>query len=744
MALRESYNLNLWSETPVCAGPPGPAVSVEGGNAVTIRRSFVLTAYFLASTAAAQTASPKTPTFFARRDYGVFSSTSIQVADTNGDGIPDLISNYYGSIVVLFGNGDGTFRYGPISNVACCTSLAVSGLNGDGSVDLFFSFSGAGTNGLAVSRGNGDGTFPQPTIYPVNDGMSGFLALGDFNGDGIPDAVATGAMGVWLFTGKGDGTFNPGVLAAALPPGPFEIAAADFNGDNKLDLVVTLRPGGVRGFGAGSVVLLGNGDGTFQAAQTLSMPQNPSGLAAGSLARAGPAGIAIADEDSANVYLYYGNRAGGFSQAPPVNLPGANLGGLAIGDVNGDGVPDLVSSQAYVAYGKGDGHFSQPRSYTVNTAYGEANVLLADLRNNGQTDIVTSGYYAISVLLNEGKGRLEDGIWTAVTGGATCGVSADFNGDGKPDIAVNNSQGVTILLGTGNAAKPFTPGTTIALANAGCPVTGDLNGDGKPDLLVPANGTVVAYLGNGDGTFSLASTTAAPSGGFLALGDFNHDGKLDFATSGNLLALGNGDGTFQTPTDIVANPPSAGFSGIAAGDINNDGWTDLVLTIGNGLYGDTVFVLLNNREAGFTQVPANFGEDTIQPILVDLDGDGNLDLVLQPTRFGGAEIHLGNGMGGFSAGQGLTGLEFVPGFNFVADLNGDGIPDIGVLQGDTLEIYFGKGAAAYSSRFYIGTGPSPGGLFVANLHGQPPGKGLPDIVVPDTSGGVMVLLNLTK
>jgi hypothetical protein len=79
---------------------------------------------------------------------------------------------------------------------------------------------------------------------------------------------------------------------------------------------------------------------------------------------------------------------------------------------------------------------------------------------------------------------------------------------------------------------------------------------------------------------SLQSTTPTPSGGFLALADFNHVGKLDFATSGNLLALGNGDGTFQAPTDIVANLPFSGFSGIAAGDLNNDGWPDLVLTNG--------------------------------------------------------------------------------------------------------------------------------------------------------------------
>ncbi|MGA2577369.1 MAG: VCBS repeat-containing protein [Bryobacteraceae bacterium] len=80
----------------------------------------------------------------------------------------------------------------------------------------------------------------------------------------------------------------------------------------------------------------------------------------------------------------------------------------------------------------------------------------------------------------------------------------------------------------------------------------------------------------------------------------------------------------------------------------------------------------------------------------------------------------------------------------MADINGDGIPDIEILQSDTIEIYLGEGGATYATPFCIGTGPFPGDILVENLHGQSPTKGLPDIVVPDTSGGVMVLLNLTK
>ncbi len=251
------------------------------------------------------------------------------------------------------------------------------------------------------------------------------------------------------------------------------------------------------------------------------------------------------------------------------------------------------------------------------------------------------------------------------------------------------------------------------------------------------NGTVVAYLGNGNGTFTLTSTTPTPSSGYLALGDFNRDGKLDFATSGNLIALGNGDGTFQAPTDIVADPPSSGYSGIAAGDINNDGWTDLVLTNFAVPYNNT-FGLLNNHQGGFAQVPTNFGELTAQPILADLTGNGILDLILEEPAGGEAVVYFGNWKGAFTLQVSLAGpITNTPGINLVADVNGDGIPDIWKSTS-------AKGAAPTPHHSVSGTGPSPGSVLVENLHGQLPKLDLPDIVVPDFSAAVMVLPNLTK
>jgi len=708
----------------------------------------VFLASILALAGSVGAASPIMPTFLARQDYVGLNSNWVQVGDTNGDRIPDIIADWEGTFEVLFGNGDGTFRPGPVSQPgdALGQGFVAADLNADGIVDLIIPTGG----GVKICPGNGDGTFQSGSTYSVNDGGMYFAVVGDFNGDGIPDIASPGGQGVWLFTGKGDGTFNAGVLAASVPQAygnviP-DIASADFNGDGKLDLVVNIPWGGPAHPGQGMVVLLGNGNGTFQTPLSLPSPKSVLNLAAGKLSNGHP-GI-IATNTNGGVYALFGNGAGKFSTPHKVNLPGSlGGGGVAVGDVNGDGIGDLVSAGGYIAFGTANGSFSSPIHYTV---VGGANiVVLPDLRNNGLTDIVTSSYEAVSVLLSQGKGRYEDGAWTAVPGAGACGATADYNGDGKPDLAVATSTGVSILLGTGKIPKAFTTGTPIGLTGAACVITGDLNGDGIPDLLVAVNGNpnaLVSYLGNGDGTFTLKSTTPTPnSGGYVVLADFNQDGKLDFATSGNLIALGNGDGTFQAPVPILSSVPLGCCSGIAVGDINNDSWPDLVLT-NEGVSPEEIgCLLLNNRQGGFKQLSWPFSAATTQPILADLNSDGNLDAVLQGTG-GGAYIYFGNGKGSFSYQTMFFG-DFNgggPGFNIVADLNGDGIPDIGLQWGDTIDIFLGEPGATYAYSLSIGTGPAPGSVLIEDLHGQSASSGRPDIVVPDFSGGVTVLFNKTK
>jgi len=705
----------------------------------------VLAACLLAGPIDVSAASPEKPTFFARRDYPDYAFNQAAVADTNGDGIPDLIESIGGSVQVLFGNGNGTFRQGPETRTGMgfAPSFATADLTG-GTVDLVM----AGQNedyawGIGVCLGNGDGTFQTAVFYPAgSDTNTSAIALGDFNGDGIIDAVTAGVSGIWLFTGKGGGAFNPGVLIPFNPGGPLggDLAAADFRKDGKLDLVASTL--------TGFAVLLGNGDGTFQPQQNFSNLQNPGNnpcdFAVGPLSSGGYPAIVANCASLSQVPVYLGNGKGGFSQPVYVSMPGEAV--QVVADVNGDGIPDLVSSYGYVALGEGGGKFKAPVLYPVEDSIETVggSVVAAHLRSASFVDLVVQGTGAVSVLLNTDNKGFEDGRWTALPSPAGCGAAADYNGDGKPDLAVNTSEGISILLGTGSASAPFTLGTPIALSGAGCLVTGDLTGSGNAGLLVPTATAVDAYLGDGNGTFTLKSSTPVATEGYVALADFNRDGKLDFASSANVLALGNGDGTFKTPVPLVASLPTGGFTNIAAGDLNGDGWPDLVLT--NWYYTETIYILLNNQHGGFTESTIACKEPYCSPsqvILADVNGDGNLDIVVGEALAGGAVIYLGNGKGGFTEKSSLSAVLMATGPIMVGDVNGDGVPDIGMMQAGTLGIFLGNGDGTYTAPFYIGAGPGPADILTENLHGQAASAGLPDIVAPDGTGGVMVLINTT-
>ena len=281
------------------------------------------------------------------------------------------------------------------------------------------------------------------------------------------------------------------------------------------------------------------------------------------------------------------------------------------------------------------------------------------------------------------------------------------------------------------------------MSGAACPITGDVNGDGIPDLLFGANGLggVGVYLGNGDGTFRLASVIPSGPANNLVLGDFNHDGKLDFADSSNTMALGNGDGTFQTPVSILTTLPPPGYmEWIAAGDLNNDGFTDLVYVA--GVDGTGLYILLNNQHGGFTETTLMGVGGFNSVMLGDLNGDGNLDAVgTLETAY--ATVYLGNGAGGFTLSEDNIPFPFIDSLPAqIGDVNGDGIPDLLLPADGSVGIALGKGDGTYYPPFVVGVGGGLGQILLQTLHGQ--AAGLPDLVEPDANGGVTVLINLTK
>ncbi len=210
-------------------------------------------------------------------DYDVYV---LAVGDFNGDGKPDLVLNGAGGLNLLEGNGDGTFG-APINFAQIDGTRAVArDLNEDGKLDLVVTGQDAYGGVVTVFLGNGDGTF-LPGVSYATGGYAYGLAIGDVNGDGKLDLVATdlgtypayadGAVSVLL--GNGDGTFGAAANYAA-GTYPTTVAIGNFGGDGKLDLVVNQGASNTYNLATSVVVLLGDGDGTFR--RRSPMPSAPS------------------------------------------------------------------------------------------------------------------------------------------------------------------------------------------------------------------------------------------------------------------------------------------------------------------------------------------------------------------------------------------------------------------------------------------------------------------------------------
>jgi hypothetical protein len=307
---------------------------------------------------------------------------------------------------------------------------------------------------------------------------------------------------------------------------------------------------------------------------------------------------------------------------------------VAAGDFNGDGRVDVVvtinTPQISLALltGNGDGTFDAAVHFPNTSGFDSPDVVATDLNDDGRLDVVILHSIAcftapcvaaevITVMLGNGDGTFQTRELAAPQHMHAM-EAGDFNRDGTPDLAIGSENTkLHILLGTGDGTFVRQPEMTLIpggdLFSAVNDVdVADFNRDTVQDLVLPlgnGNGNVI-LLGNGDGTFreSFRITQNATSSPLnLAVADFNLDGSPDIAramANGNSglmeIASGNGDGTFQAPVRYLVPPNQSSLGGIfiTASDFNGDSKPDVALAVG----GASAFlnVLINSTGGGPT------------------------------------------------------------------------------------------------------------------------------------------------
>lgn len=389
----------------------------------------------------------------------------------------------------------------------------VADLNGDGIPDL----AGAGRNAASVMLGSANGTF-RPKVDYAAGGPAQDLTAGDFNGDGRVDlavSINDPAISLGLLTGNGDGTFNAPVtfqINSAHVDSP-AIVATDLDNDGRLDLVLAHA---ISCFTSPCTpartitVLLGFGDGTFQFPIDIEVGTGMSRIVVGDFNRDSIKDLAIAGDQS-RVFTLLGVGNGTFLQQPTITLTADTLfvdaTDIDMTDLNGDTIQDLVvaiptnGSRTGILLGNGDGTFQAPRILT------EPNLLVPQFQVIG--DFNRDGFQDIAIALANGtRGVMEirsgngDGTFRAPVmyavppplssvGGGTL-VSGDFNGDGRPDVAlpiIGANPALAVLLNSSG---------TVAVQ----PALGDLT---ATPLTVAAGGTTEIRISLSQGV--------APSGG---------------------------------------------------------------------------------------------------------------------------------------------------------------------------------------------------------------------------------------
>jgi hypothetical protein len=671
------------------------------------------------------------------------------VGDLDGDGNTDIVEadSASSTVTVLISNTDGTFTAGtplPVTGASGFTGGALVMNATTGFLDAWIVDDSVPSNLIVVPGSNTTPYFgvpaaPVPLVPATGSEGTGYnVILADFDGDGVIDVAEndseTGELNVYLFAGE---TAYSGV-AVPTQDGVYDACnatAGSLTGSTGLPAIVDVNCGDDT-----ITVFNNNGSGVFSegvyypsaVTPTTTADIYPEAATIADVNGDGNGDVVISNDDSSDVTILTGNGDGTLN----LTSVGYAVGGFAysaaiVTDLNGDGLPDILVADynqnlVWMA-GYGDGTFQASRDYYApipgsgngnNTYAYSIGVASGDFNGDGFTDIVVGNdqYYSngndcyengtcpigITVFLSNPDGSLQPGVNYGTDGELNFVTVADFNGDGKLDIAASDAYNGSVHIFTGTGSGTFVEGPSYSTGGAypeGI-VAADFNQDGAVDLAVinEESYTVTALLNDGAGGFVAQTPVGINSWGYeLAAADLNGDGNPDLAVAepeGGQVGVLLWDPT-NSDFDIAESdvPTATSPVGITLADVSGDGFADIVATDDY----ENILVATGNGDGTFNAVVALPSSlDLLDPVfdypdpwgiqVADVDGDGVADLVYTNAYYGTVGVIFGMGTGTGTAPLFFDPVEF-PAAEYaltvtVGDLNGDGAPDAAVASDD--------------------------------------------------------------
>lgn len=599
------------------------------------------------------------------------------------------------------------------------TDVALGDVNHDGNLDMVVVYESAAEdfyNRICIGDGTGVMAGSGASSCSTYDLLAGFASdtesvlLVDVNHDGHLDIIEGRDGGQnRLNLGHGNGTFAAGTTIGSETDSTRDLHAADMDHDGNLDLVVANS-------GATNKVYFGDGSGGFDATGTDigSETESTLSIALGDLDRDGDIDVVAANGAVKRVYLNDGS--GGFAaNGTDIGLDSDNTRRIALADFTSDGLLDLVlannsSSPGLKIYpGDGNGGFTDAGPSIGGSGSFDMSLGIDDFDGNGHLDLVVFGGSVEGMYLGDGTGgfstkgntldlELQDTVSIAV---------GDVDNDGSPDVVLPqksttvsnhvylNSPG-TGFDDQGLDLIPIFATETHALKLA------DVDGDGDLDVVTGRLGdTDAIYINQFDGEFDLFQSPTFNAAFFdgpnpiassgtnttaLDLGDVDGDGILDLVTGDingpKKLFLGNGTGGFVYQGDFGTAEGDSNVD-IRLADIDDDGDLDVLVANLDG-FGRHNRFYLNDGAGNFPASGMSIGsevEDSSGIAVGDIDGDGNMDVVV--ANFGSApnRLYLGDGDGAFSAsGTAIGTTHYDTRAIELHDFDGDG--DLDVIAGN--------------------------------------------------------------